>query len=290
MTSPRTLRVAAALPAPFALSDYEPFTAMSTGAFGFRVLEDVTEITLKSLRADCQKVFKNNVTFGYCPVPRVKAIFFDMDATVINEESLVTLAGYVGKAVEVEAITERAMAGELDFKASLKERVATLAGLPVETLPQVAARLTLMKGIQPFTAFARELGVPCFMVSGGFMQLAGEVQRKVGFQAIHANVLETMGGKLTGRVVGEIVDAEAKKKFVLATCEKLKISAAEACAVGDGANDLPMLQAVGVAVGHKPKAVLLPHLHAMNATGNHAFLAPLLFGRDVMITRSRLMQ
>lgn len=290
MMPPKFVRVAAALPAPFVLSDYEPLTALSAGAFGFSVLADVTQVTMNELAETCQKVFKNNVTFGYCAVPRVKAIFFDMDATVIVEESLVTLASYAGKGKEVAAITERTMAGELDFKASLQERVATLKGLSATILPEVAARLTLMKGIQPFAAFCRELGVPLFLVSGGFTQLAGEIQRKVGFQGIHANVLETEDGKLTGRVVGDVVDAEAKKNFMLATCAKLGITPAEVCAVGDGANDLPLLKAVGVAVGHRPKPVLLPYLHAVNATGNHAFLGPLLFGRDVAITRARLSQ
>ncbi len=287
------VRLATLLPAPFCLSDYEPFVATHKSAtpqgprprYGVSLQTDVTPARLKAMQAAMQKAFAADATTGYCLVDKVGAIFFDMDATVIVEESLVTLAGRVGKTEEVAAITERAMAGDLDFKEALTLRVKTLAGLSASVLPEVADGLTLSRGIQPFAAFCRQIGVPLFMVSGGFVQLAEPVRRKVGFAAIHANTLEESGGKLTGRVTGPVVDAMAKRDFVLATCAKLGIAPASAVAVGDGANDLLMMGAVGCAVGHKPKPVLRPHLHAQNADGDHAFLAPLLFGRDVGIVR-----
>lgn len=288
MTSlPAKLRLAALLPAPLSLSDYEPFKALGSGTFGLAAVEDVSERAYKDALKAFRKAFGAGATCGISPIERAKAVFFDMDATVIVEESLVELAAFAGKAEAVGAITERAMAGELDFKAALVERVALLKGLSADVLPVLAERLTLNRGIQPFVAFCREIGVPTFMVSGGFTCLAEVVQRKVGFDAVHANVLGVADGVLTGAVDGEIVDAAGKKRFLIETCARLKIDPKSVAAVGDGANDLPMLEAAGVAVGFRPKPVLLPSLHAQNAVGNHAFLAPLLFGRDLSIRRGR---
>lgn len=287
---PKTVRLAAMLPAPFSLSDYEPFTKLGAGPFGFTELGDVTETSYRELAKQFARAFKAGATVGFSPIPRVKAVFFDMDSTVIHQESIVELAAYAGTSEEVSRITERAMAGELDFKESLRRRVATLAGLPDSIFAEVGERLTLHRGIQAFAAFCRELKVPIYMVSGGFVPLAEIIQRKVGFTAIHANVLEVEGGKLTGRVAGEIVDEDVKQRFLLETCEALGIDPREACAVGDGANDLKMMAVSGCAVGFQPKPVLLPHIQALNAAGNHAFLGPLLFGRDLMITRAKVAQ
>jgi phosphoserine phosphatase len=281
------LRLAAAFPAPFALSDYEPFRPLGTGAFCTSVVQDLSEEAFARLKVAMAKAFDAGATAGYCLAPSVKAVFFDMDATVIAEESLVEIAAHAGKAAEVAVVTERAMAGELDFGQALAARVALLEGLPADVLDKVAGHLTLNRGIQPFVAFCREIGVPSFLVSGGFTHLAEVVRRKVGFAAVRANVLGIADGKLTGRVEGDIVDGQGKRAFLLATCARLGIAPEDAAAVGDGANDIPMLQAAGVAVGYKPKDVLLPHVHAVNRGGNHAFLAPLLFGRDLAITRSR---
>ncbi len=285
---PKTVRLAALLPAPFSLSDYEPFAPLGEGLFGFAEMRDVTASSYADLMKHFARAFRAGATVGYSPVPRVKAVFFDMDSTVIAQESIVELAAFAGTSAEVATLTERAMQGELDFKDSLEKRVATLRGLPESVFAEVGERLTLMKGIQAFSAFCREVKVPIYMVSGGFVQLAEIIQRKVGFTAIRANVLEVVGGTLTGKVAGEVVDGAVKKRFLVETCKALGIDPREACAVGDGANDLAMLSAAGVAVGFQPKPVLIPHLHALNAVGNHAFLGPLLFGRDLMIMRSRV--
>lgn len=285
---PQSVRVATLLPPPLALSDYAPFAPLSFGAFGHMQMQDVSAASYAALVKCMERAFKAGSTAGYCPVASVKAVFFDMDSTVIAEESIVELAGFAGKADEVSRITERAMQGELDFKESLLQRVATLRGLPESIFAQVGERLTLMRGIQPFAAFCREINLPLYLVSGGFVQLASIIQRKVGFTAIRANVLEVVDGKLTGQVIGEIIDGDAKERFLRETCQGLGIDPRTACAVGDGANDIKMMDAAGVAVGFCPKPVLLPHLHALNAIGNHAFLGPLLFGRDLSITRSKL--
>ena len=114
------------------------------------------------------------------------------------------------------------------------------------------------------------------MVSGGFVELAGKIAGDVGFDGFHANSFAIHDGKLTGELKGPIVDAQGKEDFVLRTCATYGIDTTAVAAVGDGANDLPMLRRVGVAVGHRPKEVLWPYLHAANWLGDHRFLIPLL--------------
>jgi phosphoserine phosphatase len=285
---PKSLRLAAALPAPFVLSDYEPFKPLGNGTFGIAGLGDITERAMRDLRTALSKAYAKDATVGYCAAPRIRAVFFDMDATVIVQESLVELAAFVGKAEEVARVTERAMAGEIDFKAALAERVALLAGLPESVLAEVSERLTLTRGLQPFIGFCREIGVKTYMATGGFTQLAVPIMRKVGFDGVRANVLEVVDGKLTGKTTGPIVDAAGKRAFLLETCAALGFDPKEVAAVGDGANDIPMMEAAGCGIGFQPKDVLVPHVHAVNRIGHHGFLAPLLFGRDLGITRARL--
>lgn len=220
----------------------------------------------------CRAAFAQGISIGWRSVPRIKAVFFDMDATVIAEESLVELSALAGQSEAVTRITERAMAGELDFKAALIERVALIKGLSVDDVQKVIARLTLNPGIREFVANCTKKNIPTFMVSGGFTEFASHVQRLVGFADTRTNVLETANGRLTGRVIGEIVDAQGKKAYLQEICAKLGIKPEETAAVGDGANDIPMLKAAGLAVGFKPKPVLLDHIHVLNGIGDHRFL------------------
>lgn len=236
------------------------------------------------LARNCRAAFHqgaaDGITLGWSRVPRVKAVFFDMDATVIAEESLVELAAYAGQSEAVSRITARAMAGELEFKDALQARVALIKGLSVEALDKVLARLTLNPGITAFVAACKKRSIPTYMVSGGFTQFAASVQKEVGFVATRTNILGIEDGRLTGELVGAIIDAQGKKDFLLETCAKLGIKPEEVAAVGDGANDIPMLHAAGVAVGYKPKKVLIDHIHAMNGGGDHRFLEVLLLGPE----------
>jgi phosphoserine phosphatase len=226
----------------------------------------------------CRDAVQRGLTIGWAPKTPIKALFFDMDATVIAEESLVELAAFAGQAESVGRITERAMAGEIDFQEALRQRVALIQGLDVNALAEVRRRLTLNPGIRDLVSLAQKRGVPAYMVSGGFMDFAQPIQSLVGFAGIRANRLEIQDGRLTGRLLGSIVDAQGKKDFLLETCRHLEISPNEAAAVGDGANDRPMLEAAGVAVGHRAKPILYPHIQALNGIGDHRFLAPLFFG------------
>lgn len=274
-------RLALRMPSPPPLAEYEPFRAVGDGTYAFLEVDDTSERGLAEVARRCQQAFATGATCGYSRLRQVKAVFFDMDATVIREESLVELARSVGLGAEVGRITERAMAGELDFAQALRQRVALLVGVSEAAVRQVAERLTPMPGIAEFLAFCREVAVPTFMVSGGFVPMAGPMAERLGFNAYRANVFGMRDGCLTGEVEGSIVDAEGKRRFLLETCAAHGFAPSEVAAVGDGANDLPMLKTAAVAVGHQPKSVLLPHLHAVNASGDHRFLAPLLFGRDI---------
>ncbi|MCM5681529.1 phosphoserine phosphatase SerB [Schlegelella sp. S2-27] len=186
-----------------------------------------------------------------------KVIAFDMDSTLINIECIDEIADAAGKKSEVAAITEAAMRGEItDFKESLRRRLALLRGVPVEALQQVyEQRLRLNPGAQELMTAARTAGLKTLLVSGGFTYFADRVQQRLGMDVARSNELEIDNGRLTGRVVGDIVDGEEKKRQLLALCERVGCSPLEAIAVGDGANDLPMMSAAGLSVAYhaKPK-------------------------------------
>ncbi len=189
-----------------------------------------------------------------------KAIFFDMDSTVVGQESIVELARFAGTADRVHEITERAMAGEINFDAALQERVATLKNQPSSILEEVLSRFTINPGMPALAEQARSQGIRLFLVSGGFMPLAAAIAKQLNFDAWRANELESQAGRLTGKIQGRIINAQAKKDFVLEMCAKYEIDPNTAIAVGDGANDLDMLGSVGLAIGYQPKEVLFKHL------------------------------
>jgi phosphoserine phosphatase len=287
MSQSSFLRIASVQPADVLLSDYEPFTSLGSGTYGISEPASVSDKTGPQVDAVVRQVYRKKKTCGWSSLKSAKAVFFDMDSTVVAEETIVELARFAGKEAEVAAITERAMLGELDFMAALKERVATLAGLSSNILWEVSQRMTVNKGMQAFAGFCREIGVPIFLVSGGFMEVATPFQRKIGFADIRANCLAVRDGLLTGETDGPVIDGEAKLQFMLETCGRLGILPEQAAAVGDGANDLPMLKAAGIGVGFMPRPVLLEHVQAAIFDGDHRFLAPLLFGRSCEHTRCK---
>ncbi len=186
---------------------------------------------------------------------------FDMDSTLIAIECIDEIAAAAGRKAEVAAITEAAMRGEItDFRESLSRRLALLAGQPVELLDRVLnERLRFNPGAEALCAALKAAGVKLALVSGGFTHFSDVVADRLGMDFRRANRLEVQDGRLTGRVEmqdwGDVVDAEAKRRYLLQLCTGRGIEPAQAMAVGDGANDLLMMQAAGLSVAFhaKPK-------------------------------------
>lgn len=188
---------------------------------------------------------------------RKQLLISDMDSTMITIECIDELADFVGKKAQVAAITERAMNGELNFETALTERVALLAGLPESVLEQAYnERVKLMPGASELVGTMNRNGAYCVLVSGGFTFFTSRVAAALGFHEDHANRLEVEGGKLTGRVIHPILGKEAKLESLRHICAIKRISRDDSLAVGDGANDLPMLQAAGLGVAYHAKPVV----------------------------------
>jgi phosphoserine phosphatase len=182
-------------------------------------------------------------------------VAFDMDSTLIQTEVINELAEAAGVGEEVSAITEAAMNGELDFKESLVQRVRLLKGLEESVLGQVAAKLPLTPGAERLIRTLRSLGYRTAILSGGFSFFGKDLQQRLGIDFVYANELELEDGRLTGRVCGEIVDGARKAALLRQLADQAGIRIEQTIAVGDGANDLPMLDAAGLGIAFhaKPK-------------------------------------
>ena len=185
-----------------------------------------------------------------------RLIVFDVDSTLIQGEVIEMLAARAGAEAKVAAITEAAMRGELDFEESLRERVATLAGLPAEVVDEVADQIELTPGARTTLRTLRRLGYHCGVVSGGFRQVIEPLAEELMLDFVAANHLEIVDGKLTGRVTGPIVDRPGKAKALRDFANQAGVPMEQTVAVGDGANDIPMIAAAtyGIAYHAKPKA------------------------------------
>ncbi|WP_078293959.1 phosphoserine phosphatase SerB [Mycobacterium sp. D16R24] len=185
-----------------------------------------------------------------------RLIVFDVDSTLIQGEVIEMLADRAGAREQVAAITEAAMRGELDFAESLHQRVATLAGLPESVLEEVAEELVLTPGARTTIRTLRRLGYSCGVVSGGFRQVIDPLAHDLALDFVAANVLEIVDGKLTGRVIGEVVDRPGKAKALRQFAYEAGVPLAQTVAVGDGANDIDMLSAAGLGVAFNAKPAL----------------------------------
>ncbi|GAB2731872.1 phosphoserine phosphatase SerB [Salinifilum aidingensis] len=185
-----------------------------------------------------------------------RLVVFDVDSTLIQGEVIEMLAAKAGREQEVHAVTERAMRGELDFAQSLRERVAVLEGLPASVLDEVAADLELTPGARTTIRTLRRLGFHTGVVSGGFTQIIDSLVDDLGLDFSAANDLEVVDGKLTGRVIGEIVDRPGKAKALRRFAESFSVPLEQSVAVGDGANDMDMLSTAGLGVAFNAKPAL----------------------------------
>jgi len=188
-----------------------------------------------------------------------KLIAFDMDSTLINIECVDEIAAAAGRKAEVAAITEAAMRGEItDYKDSLRQRVALLKGVPESALHAVYSQhLQLNPGVEAFVQACQRAGLKTLLVSGGFTFFSERIRSRLRLDFARANVLEIEAGALTGRLVdrpwGDIVDGAEKKRVLLEVCELMGVAPAQAIAVGDGANDLPMMGVAGLSIAYHPK-------------------------------------
>ena len=203
-----------------------------------------------------------------------KLIAFDMDSTLINIECVDEIADAAGRKAEVAAITEAAMRGEIaDYKDSLRQRVALLKGVSVASMDAVyRERLRLNPGATELVRACQAAGLKTLLVSGGFTFFTDRIRDELGIDYTRSNVLEIVDGKLTGRMVdqpwGDICDGEEKKRMLLQTCGALGINPLQAIAMGDGANDLPMMGAAGLSVAwHAKPAVRAQAMVAINSGG-----------------------
>ncbi|WP_416276387.1 phosphoserine phosphatase SerB [Mycolicibacterium sp. J2] len=203
-----------------------------------------------------------------------RLIVFDVDSTLIQGEVIEMLAARAGAEAKVAAITEAAMRGELDFEESLRDRVATLAGLPADVVDEVAEELELTPGARTTIRTLRRLGYHCGVVSGGFRKVIEPLAHELMLDYVAANDLEIVDGKLTGRVIGPIVDRPGKAKALRDFAQQAGVPMEQTVAVGDGANDIDMLTAAGLGVAFNAKPALR---EVADASLSHPYLDTVLF-------------
>jgi phosphoserine phosphatase len=203
-----------------------------------------------------------------------RLIVFDVDSTLIQQEVIEMLAARAGAEEAVAAITDAAMRGELDFAESLHQRVGTLAGLPADVLDEVAEDVMLTPGARTTIRTLRRLGYHVGVVSGGFRQVIEPLAHELMLDFVAANELEIVDGKLTGRVIGQIVDRAGKAKALRDFADQVGVPMAQTVAVGDGANDIDMLAAAGLGVAFNAKPALR---EVADASLSHPYLDTVLF-------------
>lgn len=215
-------------------------------------------LTMEQMR-ECRKLFDEDRIDVLCVAKEgrsKKLLLADMDATIVQTETLDELAAKAGIKDQIAAITTRAMKGEIDFKAALKERVGLLKGLPLSALEETLFETKLCDGAVELVQGMKEQGATSVLVSGGFTFFTAAIAHKVGFDSHHGNILNHDGKVLDGTVGDQILDKDAKLAYLQSHAEELGLPLSQTVAVGDGANDLPMLQAAGLGIGYRPKKLV----------------------------------
>lgn len=263
-----------------ALNVAAPRTCIELGISGHGNAEEVRgELMRLTTRFESDIAFQHDNAFRRTR----RLVAFDMDSTLIQGEVIDELARIAGVGEQVAAITEAAMRGELDFQQSFRQRVGLLAGLPATALGEVIAKVPLTDGAERLISTMRTLGYKTAILSGGFTFFGRHLQSLLGIDYLHANELEIENGVVTGRVVSEIVDGEAKARYLRAIAKGEGISLEQTIAVGDGANDLPMLKIAGLGVAFRAKPIVRESArHSISTLGLDGILYLLgLADRDV---------
>ena len=258
-----------------AIAGAQRVTALDANAF---CCEDVTvsdQINIEVERACALARLDGNFVIERLHLSDFKLLAMDMDSTLITIECIDEIADMQGLKPQVASITEAAMRGEIEFNESLTRRVALLAGLDAGALERVYnERLQLSPGAENMLAAVKLAGLKTLLVSGGFTFFTDRMRQRLGLDYSHANQLEIVGGRLTGRVIGGIVNAEEKKHTVQRICNELGIAPTAAIVMGDGANDLQMMGIAGMSVAFRAKPVVRAQAHvALNFVGLDGILA-----------------
>lgn len=235
----------------------------------YRIQVDGTVDPAKLAMHKQQEEFDINLLpAGFDPA-QVKLLVTDMDSTLISIECIDEIADFINVKPQVSAITEAAMRGEINFETSLRRRIALLKGLEPSALDHVYNEcLTLNPGAEQMLAGLKARDIKTTLVSGGFTYFTDRLKERLGLDYTLANVLEFENGKLTGEIHGHIVGAEAKADFLLQKCEELNIEPSQAVAMGDGANDLVMMQEAGLSIAYHAKPKVQEQAHtALNHCG-----------------------
>jgi phosphoserine phosphatase len=239
-------------------------------------LTEADAASIDNVKSYCEKA---KLDFAFVDATKsftdFKLIASDMDSTLITIECIDEIADYAGKKAEVAAVTEAAMRGEIDWPTSLRQRVLALAGLPEATLERVYdERLQLSMGAENLIRAAKKNNIKLLLVSGGFTFFTEKLKSRLGFDFAFSNTLEVIDGKLTGRVLGALCDADAKAEHARNTASMLKFEAHEILALGDGANDLKMMAAAGTSIAYHAKPVVRASAtHALTHVGLDGVLA-----------------